>query len=124
MDILHRIEIDVPASQVYQALTEQEKLSAWWAKCETSGQAGDPATFYFGCNQDHSVTMKIVSLEKDKNVRWQCIDGPWANMGEFEFSLEDTERGSALNFSHRNWPDGDNFFRHCNAKWALFLGGA
>lgn len=120
-DILHRIIIEASPEKVYNALTEQDGLSAWWTKARTEGEVGSTASFFFGPNGEHQVDMEITGLAKNESVAWKCIDGPWANTDEFKFHIQPDERGSALQFSNSGWAEADEFFMHCNSKWGFFL---
>jgi len=120
-DILHRIVIEASPEKVYNALTEQEGLSAWWTKTRTEGKIGALATFFFGPNDEHQVVMEITDMQKNAFVSWKCVEGPWVNTGAFKFMIEPDERGSALKFSHSDWPEADEFYMHCNSKWGFFF---
>lgn len=121
-DILHRIIIEASPEEVYSALTEQTKLSAWWTKTETDKQIGSTANFFFGPNAEHKIEMEIIDLLPNKHVCWKCKSDPWAHTQAFEFNIQKDERGSALQFSNLGWIDTDEFFMHCNSKWGFFLG--
>jgi len=120
-DILHRIVIEASPEQVYQALTDQQKLTAWWTKTQTSGEQGSVASFFFGAADEHKIEMEITELVANQKVSWKCIAGPWVATGAFSFQIFSDERGSALEFAHRGWPSADPFFMHCNSKWGFFL---
>ena len=66
--------------------------------------------------------MRVVALEPEKQVVWDYISGPWEQTGEFHFQITLDERGTALSFEHRDWPEADDFYAHCNTKWGFFLG--
>jgi uncharacterized protein YndB with AHSA1/START domain len=106
---------------VYNAITEQDGLSAWWTKTKTEGKVGSTASFFFGQNEEHQVVMEITDLVKNESVSWKCIDGPWVNTDMFLFQIQADERGSVLQFSHSGWPEADEFYMHCNSKWGFFL---
>jgi len=120
-DIQHRIVIEAPLEDVYSALTEQDKLSAWWTRAETSGEEGSIAGFFFGPNGEHRVDMKITELDPNRKVTWKCISGPWIDTVGFEFQLIPDERGTALQFSNMGWAERNEFYMHCNSKWGFFL---
>ena len=120
-DILDRIIIEASPEQVYDALTKQELLSAWWTKAETEGKVNSVASFFFGPNGDHKVEMEITSLVENESVSWKCINGPWIDTEAFEFKIQADERGSALQFSNTGWAEANEFFMHCNSKWGFFL---
>jgi len=121
-DILHRIIIETSPAELYNALTEQSGLSAWWTKTETTPEVGALASFLFGPNGDHRVDMKIEALVSNQKVVWKCVSGPWVDTKEFSFEIQPHERGSVMQFAHRGWEDPSEFFMHCNSKWGFFLG--
>lgn len=120
-DILHRVVIETTPDKLYQALTAQSGLAAWWTKVDTSGLVDSIASFYFGPEGEHQVDMKIVQLDKNRKVIWKCVSGPWENTGTFEFIIQSDERGAVLSFKHSNWPEADDFYMHCNSKWGFFF---
>lgn len=116
--ILHKIVIETSPDNLYIALTSDNGLSNWWTNAESNN---DTTRFFFGPNGEHQVLMKHVSSAKNKEVKWQCIEGPWVDKGEFVFSIEEHERGTSLDFAHHGWQETDDFYKHCNPKWGFFL---
>ncbi len=118
--ILHKIEIERSPEEVFKALSDPASLTCWW----TQAQADNPdqkIAFRFGPEGDHIVRMQVDEQLPDKKVVWQCIEGPWAETGNFVFDLEPIDCGTALRFAHHGWPAADDFFMHCNSKWGFFL---
>ena len=122
LDILHRVIIETTPTKLFQALTQQEGLSAWWTKNEASTEVGGHIIFGFGPQGEHKVGMQIIELVTDKIVKWRCTEGPWEGIGEFGFDIQPHERGAVLKFSHSAWKEADDFYMHCNCKWGFFLG--
>ena len=118
-DILHRIVIETSPIRLYAALTDTTQLSQWWSR---STSTDETVSFFFGPDSDREVKMQILEQHEGERVRWQCIEGPWVDMGPFEFNIAPDERGSVLLFRHRDWPEMGDFYGHCNAKWGFFLG--
>lgn len=117
--IMHRIEFDCSIVDLYSALTNVDKLSLWWTKATKSS---DIITFAFGPNGEHRVDMQIVEQVRDKVVKWQCVEGPWADTTtDFTFKLDVIDRGCALVFENNGWAKQDDFFMHCNSKWGFFF---
>lgn len=116
--ILHKIVIESSSENLFQALSTVEGLSNWWTKAE---QKGEEITFFFGPNGEHQVVMALISVTANQEVKWQCVAGPWADKGEFVFSISEDERGVCLDFSHHGWQETDDFYKHCNSKWGYFL---
>jgi len=120
-DIAHQIVIEASPSEVFNALTNQEKLSSWWTKAEVKSEVGSIANFFFGPNGEHLVEMNIVSLVPGRQVIWKCTNGPWIDTEAFEFYIEKNERGSTLQFKNTGWLEQNEFYMHCNSKWGFFL---
>lgn len=120
-DILHRIVIEASPEDVYKALIDHSKLSAWWTEAQSDGKKGSVARFSFGPNGEHIVDMEITDLVENQKVCWKCIAGPWVETKEFIFDISKDERGSVLEFAHTGWPVPDEFYMHCNSKWGFFL---
>ncbi|UAB73071.1 SRPBCC domain-containing protein [Vibrio sp. SCSIO 43132] len=120
--IHHHVVMETTPEKLYQAITSSEGLSNWWTKADATTILGENLSFYFGPQCDHKVEMQLVSLEKNRKVVWQCVEGPWQEMGHFMFIISEDERGAALSFTHEGWPEMGPFFGHCNCKWGLFIG--
>ncbi len=116
--IFHKINIDASPEKLFQALTTENGLSSWWTKAEKNNEN---ITFSFGPDGEHKVVMALLSKIPNKEIKWQCSGGPWEEKGEFTFSITENENGSSLDFSHIGWPEIDDFYKHCNAKWGYFL---
>ena len=116
--ILLKIKIETSPEALYNALSTQAGLSSWWTRAE---QEGENFHFFFGPDGGHRVTMRVISSTPGREVRWQCVNGPWVEKGEFVFLLETTQGGVYLDFAHHGWPETDDFYKHCNAKWGFFL---
>ena len=73
-DIIHRIGIKSPTTQVYKALTTLEGLAQWWTE-EVQGedQIGGKIEFSFRSKTGDllgKMVMEVQELGENKNVRW------------------------------------------------------
>ena len=116
--ILHKINIDSNPEALFLALSTDDGLSNWWTKARSEGKL---TTFYFGAEGEHRVVMETLHSAPGKEIRWKCTDGPWVDKGEFVFSIVEEEKGVSLDFAHHGWAETDDFYKHCNPKWAFFL---
>lgn len=116
--ILHKIVIETSPDKLFQALSSEQGLSNWWTKAKKNAEE---TTFFFGPDEEHQVVMKTLSSTPNKELRWQCVAGPWTDKGEFVFSISEDKRGSSLDFAHHGWQETDDFYKHCNPKWGFFL---
>ena len=126
VDIIHRIGIKSPATQVYKALTSLEGLAHWWT-VEVLGDAqlGGKIEFRFRSTAGEligTMVMEVQDLNASQNVRWRCVDGPPEWIGtDITFELSRQDNQTILLFGHRNWREAIEFTSHCSMKWAVFL---
>src|SRR5437870_2837931 len=73
--IKHLFHINAPKEKVYEALTTILGLSNWWT-VETSGDSslGNEIEFKFG--ELGRNKMKVIALNQNESVEWECTGGP------------------------------------------------
>jgi uncharacterized protein YndB with AHSA1/START domain len=125
VDIIHRIGVRAPRSQVFSALATVEGLAGWWTK-ETTGdpRVGGTVTFRFQPpgGGEARFDMDVLELTADRTVRWRVTAGPAEWVGtDLEFSLTQEGDDTIVLFGHRNWREPVEFMAHCSMKWATFL---
>jgi uncharacterized protein YndB with AHSA1/START domain len=126
VDIIHRVGIKAPASQVYAALSTVEGVAGWWTKA-TTGEARVGGTittrFYHpGGEEVGWFDIEVTELDADREVRWRIKDGPKEWIGtDVIFSLSRDGDYTVVQFGHRNWREAVDFMAHCSTKWATFL---
>jgi uncharacterized protein YndB with AHSA1/START domain len=120
-DILHKVGIKSSSpSDVYEALTTVESLSAWWTT-ETTGEnkVGGVLQFRFGAG---GFDMKVLELDPARRVLWQVIDGPEEWIGtKIGFELDQRGDWTIVLFKHEGWKAPVEFMHHCSTKWGVFL---
>ena len=126
VDIIHRIGIKAPATQVYKALTTLEGLGHWWTEeVKGAGPVGGKIEFVFRKKTGEvlgKMVMEAQALNAPKEVRWRCVDGPPEWVGtDVTFQLSEQDNQTILLFGHRNWREAIEFTSHCSMKWAVFL---
>jgi hypothetical protein len=126
VDIIHRIGIRSSANEVYKAISTIEGLANWWTEeVEGDDQIEGKIKFTFRSATGDikgQMIMQVKELSLQKNVRWQCVDGPAEWIGTaitFELSQQDDQ--VIIIFGHRNWREPIEFMAHCSMKWAVFL---
>lgn len=126
IDIIHRIGIKTPVTQVYKALTTLEGLGNWWTE-EVKGdtKVGGKIEFYFRTKSGELIgkmVMEVKELSDEKNVRWRCIEGPAEWIGtDITYELSVADNQTIVLFGHRNWKEAVEMTSHCSMKWAVFL---
>ena len=121
--IIHALEIDAPAGDVYSAVATTEGLAGWWSTVVTADQRVRGIvdfTFQEGFNPD----MKITALEEPKLVAWQCVagHGPWQD-ATFRFEIEPLDGGrSRLMFTMGyGKPISDVEYGIYNYNWGYYM---
>jgi uncharacterized protein YndB with AHSA1/START domain len=120
VDILHRIGVNAPPEDVYEALTTTEGLSGWWATdTKGDGQVGGMLQFRF---IKGGFDMNVVEADQAKHVLWEVIDGPEEWVGtRVSWDLKEEGDQTTVLFKHAGWKEPVEFMYHCSTKWAVFL---
>lgn len=119
--IRHRLLIKAPVEKVYEAVTTQKGLAAWWTpETIAKPEVGSISRFAFG--DGYFKEMKVEELKPYSRVKWRCIKGyeDWIDT-TITFDLEPHAKGAILFFHHDGWKDYSNGFDSCSFDWALFL---
>ena len=141
-DICHELVIGASAETIYNAITSQEGLSAWWTP-DTRAEPKLNSVLRFGFGPEYFKEMKITELKPLQQVTWFCIRGAEEWVGttiSFELRSGDKEnmldtnselkdqlqqqnetKGTVLVFHHENWIDYTSMFAECSYTWAQFL---
>jgi uncharacterized protein YndB with AHSA1/START domain len=126
VDIIHRIGIKSPATEVYRAVASLEGLAQWWTE-EVVGddQLGGKIDFRFRAENGElkgNMVMEVQELDPHHKIRWRCVDGPPEWIGtDVTFQLSEQDDQTVVLFGHRNWREAIEFTSHCSMKWATFL---
>jgi len=114
-EIWHEILINSSTSEVYQAVTDVQKLAHWWttgARGET--EIGSSLEFWFGefCGS----IVKVCALEENELVQWHVTGGgaeDWLDT-EVSFRIFRDNEQTFLHFRHSNWRENARSFPHCS----------
>ena len=79
----------------------------------------------FNFTDDYNWYGKVSKCELSKVfcIEMTQSDADWNNT-TFSFELEEVNNGTLLKFSHENWPQKNDHFRHSSFCWALLLNGS
>jgi len=119
--IKHYLIVRSSPEQIYKTLTTKEGAANWWTiQTEIGCKVGDVNTFDFG-ERYHNI-MKIVDLQPNKRVEWECIKGDKEWIGtRLTFEIEKQDNNSILRFTHNNWREETDFFASCNYHWGYYM---
>lgn len=121
ISICHRLRIDVPVETVFNAVTTQEGLSAWWTP-DTKARPEVGSMLRFGFGPDYFKELRVEELHHYDKVKWLCLKAQEEWIGTtISFDMEPHPKGTVLNFHHDNWKAYTHEFAGCSYAWALFL---
>jgi uncharacterized protein YndB with AHSA1/START domain len=125
VDIIHRIGIKAPLSQVQSAVSTVTGVAGWWTK-ETSAQSepgGAMQVVFRSKAGDEMGRMRFELLKSTSDeVVWRFTAGPEEWLGtDVTFALSQQGDSTIVLFGHRNWREAVEFTAHCSMKWAVFL---
>jgi uncharacterized protein YndB with AHSA1/START domain len=118
--IKHLFHIAAPREQVYEAISSIEGLQGWWT-VQVSGESevGGILSFRFG---EHGPDMKVLALEPNQEVRWECVAGiPGWTGNVISFKLDENEGKTRVRFIHEGWSETDDQYAAINFTWGRYL---
>ena len=122
-DIMHQAAINAAAKEIYQLLTTKAGLQKWLTTEEgwkITGEESVGGILRFNLGENFH-EMKIVKLEPNKQVRWECTTGHPEWLGTtVDFFIEDNVKKCTLQFAHRGWADSTKFFQECDQAWGNY----
>ena len=120
--IIHFFRIHSQPGKVYEALTTEAGLSAWWTTSVTIGPA-TPAVVHFRFAGDFNPDMQVTRLEQDQRVEWKCIAGHnnWED-NTFSFVLQNVDGETSLLFTQHYASElSDEVYGSYNFNWGWYL---
>jgi uncharacterized protein YndB with AHSA1/START domain len=123
-EILHRVSIAAPTSDVHDLIATTEGLERWWTGRAVEGDAaaGERFTLYFSRGDRPSAVMEVLS-DTPQEIVWRCVDGPedWRDT-RITFELRPSpDGGTTLLFEHAGWRDANEFMGGCTTNWGAYL---
>ena len=141
-NIRHALIIGAPAEKVYNAITSQEGLSAWWTP-DTMAKAEVDSIARFAFGATYFKEMRITELKPYGFVKWTCLAGADEWIGTtLSFKLEGGDKKTLLNahpeagdqiqqnsnnnvtsliLHHDDWKDYTPMYAECSYTWGQFL---
>ncbi len=123
-DIIHQLAIKASAENIFDAITTQQGLSAWWTTdAEAEPKAGSVAVFGF-YERTTIFRMAVKELDRGCRVAWDCL-GDHEEWKETQviFDLRPAERvgETVLRFKHAGWRSANGWMATCSTTWAHVL---
>lgn len=122
-DIIHRVGIKAPVSDVFAAVSTVDGVAGWWTK-ETTGSGNEIDVRFLTPSGKElgGMAMEVTEVEPNRKVQWHFKSGPEEWLGtDATFDLYQDGENTILLFGHRNWREPVEFMAHCSMKWATFM---
>ena len=121
--IFHNLIIKASAKEVFDAVSLPEHLNNWWT-LKSSGKPEKDSEYNLNFTDDYNWFCKVSKLTPNKAFHLKMIksDADW-NPTTFGFDLEGNNNETIVKFSHVNWPEANDHFKHSSFCWALLLNG-
>ena len=121
--IKHLFHINSPVENVFDALSDIEKLKKWYTT-EASGESklNGIINFRFG---EIDFKIQILEYEKNKRIIWECIDTSLdALIGQkYTYELDENANKTRVRYSQSAFEDQDDFYANMNFSTGKYLEG-
>ena len=120
-DIRHLVFIKSTPEKIYEAITTQQGIAAWWSVHNNAKpEAGSVYRISFG--GDYFKEIKIIKLIPDQKVEWEILDAhpEWLNT-KIAFDISMGKDNAELRFDHSGWKNYTDMFAQCNHHWGVYL---
>jgi len=122
--IHHVVDVDANAPDVWRAITDRDRLTAWWSTELTTGQAAVGEKLDWTFAGDFNPVMEITVLDPEHELQWRCIGGhdPWQDSA-FRFELAPLDKSrTRLRFSQDYAVElSDDAYGTYNFNWGYYL---
>ena len=100
MEVVREVVFDAPPGEVWEALTDPERLEEWFANdVELDARPGGEGVFRWDNGEERRAVVEEIDEERRLALRWEDDDGL------VELELEDTPNGTVLVVRESSSPD-------------------
>jgi uncharacterized protein YndB with AHSA1/START domain len=121
MDIIHGLDIETTPEKLFEALSTDKGIAAWWTKAKTHSEVGSINELTFGRTV---VTFRVEKLVPGKAIAWAADQVPpdWkGTQVRFELSAGNGAGTDNLRFSHTGFETMTPVVAFTSYAWAQFL---
>jgi uncharacterized protein YndB with AHSA1/START domain len=127
--IQHRVHIDAPVENVYEAVASADGISTWWDK-QTPRQTNRGLVLEHNPGPEHGIVkLRVVQLVPNKRIEWECISthaasspaSAWTGT-HFVFDLgANDHKTTTVDFRQTGYDDRSTFFDSNRDAWGHVL---
>ncbi len=121
MDILHSVAIKTTPERLYEAITSERGLAAWWTP-QTKAQPSVGAFNEFGFGPELVISFRVEQLEPGRRVVWSAEDVPpdWQNT-RISFEITPGDGSTGFRFCHSGYAAGCANYGLYNYLWGHWV---
>jgi uncharacterized protein YndB with AHSA1/START domain len=119
-DIKMKLSIKATPAKVYEAVSTQEGIAAWWCKNTIAKpEVGFTNVFPFGKMRNE---FEVTDIKPGKRVEWKGVDAldEWVDT-YVSFDLEEKDGNTVLRFAHTDWRAMTDTYAVCTYDWSRFI---
>ena len=119
--VQHSILVKCSPATVYQAATDSAGLAGWWTR-GVSGTGRPGSTWMFRFESGAFNEMRVVSLQPDRLVEWECVGGADEWVGtRVTFDIASVAEGTRVTFVHGDWREATPYMAECGTHWGEYM---
>ena len=121
--IFHNLIIIASTKDVFDAVSLPIHLNNW-CTLKSSGIPVLNSEYNLNFTDDFNWYCKVSHILINKSIHFSMTksDSDW-NPTTFGFHLEQQDKGTMVKFSHENWQEANQHFKHSSFCWAILLNG-
>ncbi len=118
--IKHLFHIAAPQQEVFKAIATVEGLKSWWTTNVTgTSEPGQTLAFRFNT---HGPDLKVLGLDENQSVEWECVAGSPEWMGTMvSLRLDQNEGKTRVRFEHNGWKETNDHYAAINFSWSRYM---
>ena len=121
--IHHSFTIEASKQAVFEAVTLPKHLDNWWT-LKSSGEPKLNAEYNLNFTDAYNWYCKVSEVKDNESfyLKMTQSDADW-DATTFGFRLKEVEKGTLMEFEHKNWQENNHHYRHSSFCWAMLLKG-
>lgn len=122
-NVYHNFLIQASAEKVFNAVSQPEHLDNWWTY-KSSGEPKIDSEYNLNFTEAYDWYCKVTKITPNQSIYFKMTksDTDW-NPTTFGFDLEEKNGGTYVRFSHIDWPEDNDHYKHSSFCWAMLLNG-
>lgn len=115
------MHINSPKEEVFQALTEADKLSKWYTT-SVSGEFNLDEIIAIEFINFAEFKFKVISLTRNESVHLEVVESKFDNVGHImKYDLDENDGKTRVRYTYEGFSDMDDSYANMNYSSAKYL---